>query len=102
MICYGILFGINVLETLVMMLMTVFAHAMMFMTMVAFAAEAVVQILTNLFKKSQQLLLFVNGKGFEYGMIDVMGAACLCLRFSGIGQRDVHSPSIRTVTLADD
>ena len=65
MICYGILFGINVLETLVMMLMTVFAHAMMFVTMAAFTAEAVEPILTNLFKKSQQLLLFVNGKGFK-------------------------------------
>ena len=71
MIYRGILFEINVLETIVMMLanmlmfMTMFALAMMFMTMVAFTAGAVAPILANLFKKSQQLLLFVIGKGFK-------------------------------------
>lgn len=98
----------NVLETIVMMLvtmlvfMTMFAHAMMLMTMAAFITETVVPILAKLFKKGQQLLLFVIGEASKQIVICMLGAACLCLCFSGLSQRNVHSPTIFAVALTGD
>jgi hypothetical protein len=70
-ICCGVLFEINVLETIVLMLATVlmlmamFAFVMMLMFRATITPEAIVPVMTKLFKQSQQLLLFTISEAFK-------------------------------------
>lgn len=94
-----------VLATLLMS-MTVLAiriaFTMMLVSGVVLTPETVMPILSQLFKKNQQLLLFLIGETFKQSMVCILGAACLCLSFAGIGQCNIHGPSIFTVGLAGD